>query len=142
MRKRTRGVKYIAVKRFHIEWLYDRVEIKTIDNRPMWHLFKDFVNSLKQGYEFTRKDLFHAIYTEESADAMRGHESTIDHYRLYCTHLGYLEHVGRALYRKRFDIPINATSKLVEKCAYNAHNWQKWFIPKSERRKAVLEQCK
>ena len=140
MRSRTQGAKYIAVKRFvEQKWIYDRVTIRTIGNRPMWYLFKEFINSLSQGYEFSRKDLFYAIFTEESADAIRCHETAVDKYRLYCTHVGYLEHIDRALYRKRFDIPVNATSKLIQSYAYNVRHWQEWFIPKCERRKAILE---
>jgi hypothetical protein len=144
MRRRARGAKYISVKRYRNQkWLWDRVEIRTIDCRPQWHLFKEYVNSLNVGTCFSRKDLFRAIFfPEDAADTMRGHESTVDHYRLYCTHLGYLEHVSNGLYRKRFDIPLNATCKLIETFAYNARQWRKWFIPKAERRKALEERCK
>lgn len=143
MHKRGRGAKYISVKKYvNEEWLWDRVTVRTIDNRPMWHLFKEYVNSLKPGDFFSRKDLFRAIYfPQEAADAMRGHESTIDHYRLYCTHLGYIDRVSTGWYVKRFDIPVNATTKLVEIFAYNAHQWREWFIPKCERRKALELRC-
>ncbi len=35
---------------------YNRVEIKTIDNKPIWHLLKDYINSLDIGEIFTRKE--------------------------------------------------------------------------------------
>lgn len=142
MHKRTSGAKYISVKRYvQHEWIYDRVTIRTIDNRPIWHLFKEFINSLDEGQQFTRKDLFHAIYIEEAANALRAFESTIDHYRVYCSNLGYIDHIGRGLYCKRIDIPINATTTLIESHAYNPNPWQDWFSPKHIRRDAILRKC-
>jgi len=146
MKSRTRGVncrkkQYIVLKGDNYR-SPERVEIRTINEKPLWHLFKDFINSLDDGHEFSRKELLEGIYVPKAAEALRQLETSVDHYRLYSCHIGFIDHIGRGRYIKRHSIPDEMTSTFLKKHAYNDAEWKDWFIPKRDKLRRACEACK
>lgn len=119
----------------------ERISIRTINDRPLWHLFKDFINSLEKDQKFSRKDLLEHIYVPKAAEAIRSHETTVDHYRLYSCHIGYVDHVSTGQYIKKHPIPDNMTSTMLKRFAYNREEWRDWFIPKDMKIQTIKELC-
>jgi len=144
MHKRTVGVNREKPQLISVRdgCQYKRVKIRTHNKKPIWTLFKEFINSLDNGEGFKRKDLMLAIYEREAALAMIGRETTVDHYRLYSCHIGFVEHVGTGKYIKKHSIPDEMTSTLLKKYAYNESAWQDWFIPKRDKLRRACEACK
>lgn len=143
MKSRTRGVRSPKKKIVSIydpqTNRYNRVEIRSISNKELWTLFKEFINSLVNGQEFSRKELIDSMYVSTVSDAMRRFETAADHYRLYACHVGFLEHVGRGKYKKLCNMPIDLTTTDLKRFAYNEAPWQDWFIPKEQRLKALMK---
>lgn len=112
---------------------FKRVEIKTINNRSIWSLLKEYINNMKVGDQFTRSDLLHSIYRKDAARALSRVETSVDQYRRYLTILEILKHPGRALYEKFNDIPKNLTISTAQKLAYDK-SWRSWFIKLEDRK--------
>jgi len=121
---------------------YNVVRIRTRNDRPIWELFKEYINSLEAGEEFKRKDLMYAVYIDEAAKAMISRETTVDHYRLYASNVGFVDHVSRGKYKKMHDFPEEMTSSILKKFAYNDVQWKDWFIPKNQRLLSACDACK
>lgn len=121
---------------------YDKYPItRKLPDKSMWEAFKMFINSLPVNEEFTRKQMFEGVYDETSAKAMRRFETTVDHYRLYSCHVGYLDHIGHAKYRKLHNLPQKMTTTMLQRFARNEAPWQSWFIPKHMRIQTIKELC-
>lgn len=121
----------------------EMVKIRTIKNKPIWHLFKDYINSLEDDKKFSRKELMEGIYVPKAAAAMRQLETSVDHYRLYACHIGFVEHIGVGKYIKKHDIPNEMTTSELKKYAYNIDlHWKDWFIEENDKMRRACEACK
>ena len=74
MKKRTYGInrekkQLIAIKKD--DGIFERCKIRSKNDAPIWNLFKEYINSIGVGHEFSRKDLLEAIYTPKAAAANR-----------------------------------------------------------------------
>jgi hypothetical protein len=144
---RTRGVnckrpksKYIMLKGTN-EQKPERIAITSKKKKPLWVLFKDYINSLNENQIFTRGDLFDAIYEERTSLAIRSLETSIDHYRLYACHIGFLDRVETGTYRKLHSIPDNMTVTMMKKWAYNDLTWKDWFIDDKSKLETIQILC-
>lgn len=127
---------WVSVRRGEI---IDRVKVRSNKNKPIWYLFKEFINGMQGSKRFSRIEMIEAIYPQKVASTLRGLQTTPDQYRRYCCLVGFIEHVGIGEYRKIADIPKELTLKVLRKHAYNEEPWQEWFIPKSIRLKTIQE---
>ncbi|MCF8019850.1 MAG: hypothetical protein K9L62_10625 [Vallitaleaceae bacterium] len=106
---------------------YRRVNIRTIDRKTIWSLLKEYINSLEDNEQFTRKDLLYAVYVEDAAKALTRVETSVDQYRRYITILGFLDHPGRGTYKKIKDLPPFLTVSKAKRAAYD-RSWRSWFM--------------
>jgi len=145
-KKRTVGINRAIKQKVTVRdgWQYKTIEVRSIGGLSLWELFKQFINSIPVGSDFTRKDLLYALYTRESAEAIRAKETTPDQYRNRCCHVGLIEVIGRGKYRKLHDIPEKLTSSHLSKSAaiYSSRTWRMWAVPKYKRVEALIEACK
>lgn len=122
---------------------YDKYPVTYKDKtKSLWELFKSYINSLPDGTEFTRKQMFNGVYDKTTAKVLRGHENAIDHYRLHSCHVGYLDHIGRAKYQKLHNLPQKLTSTMIKRFAFGYSPWEKWFIPKYIKMQSIKNLCK
>jgi len=99
------------------------VPVTTKDNRSIWDLLKEFINSMSDNDIFTRRDMLHYIYGIDST-----HRGTVDTYRNLLTKIGILEMTlkpGR--YKRIRNIPNELTTKLLQEMT-NQNSWKSWFI--------------
>jgi len=136
VRKRTVGVRCLRpaliMDTVHYPAPYHRVEIRTIDNKTIWSLFKSYLNKLDHGAQFNRTEMLHAVYVEDAAKALSRVETTLDQYRRYITILGFLDHPERARYEKVKDIPEFLTISKAKEAAYDK-SWKSWFVRLEDR---------
>ena len=135
VRKRTVGVnrqkkQLIGVK--NKDGIYERTEIHSKKDRPLWELFLEFFHSLEIGSEFTRVDVLSSAYEDNVVPAIRGHMTSVDTYRSHLRRLGIIEHVAPGIYIKKFNLPNNITLTQVRKAA-SMGDWREWFIPLHEK---------
>lgn len=119
--KRIKGIKQHIINN-------KRKYIQTHGNIPIWTLFKNYINSLPDGCEFNRRSLLNSIYTID----MKSLQTTVDQYRNFVTHLGFLQCKNMGNYIKMCDIPMRLTITKVRK-ALTTRNWKSWFIPVYEK---------
>jgi len=110
---------------------YERLEIRTVADKPIWTLVKKFVNSLEENQVFNRLELFNGVYIRGVAEEMISRETAVDHYRKALCLTGIIEHVGFGLYAKRKDVPISLTITKLKRVAYK-ETWKSWFMPPDE----------
>lgn len=136
VRKRTVGVNrekpHLIMDITNYPPPYKRVQVRTIDGKTIWGLFKSFLNNLKDGSEFTRREMLHAVYVEDAAKALTRVQTSLDQYRRFITILGFLGHPKRATYTKLQDIPDFLTISTAKKVAYD-RTWKSWFIKLEDR---------
>ena len=127
MKKRTVGINCEKQHLVIIDGIRNRVQ--THDNVPIWTLFKEYINSMPDGYDFTRQRLLNSVYTVN----MKSYKTTVDQYRNFLTRLGFIQ-LGeeRGTYKKICDIPMRLTLPKIRK-ALKSRDWKEWFIPVHER---------
>lgn len=119
----------------------ERVEITAKKKKPLWVLFKEYINSLDENQVFTRGNLFDAIYEEKTSLAVRGLETSVDHYRCYACRIGFLDHIKTGTYRKKHSIPDNMTVTMMKNWAYNNTTWKDWFSSDVSMMETVQRIC-
>lgn len=143
-KSRTRGInceKKQEIGVIQSDGYYKIVRILSKDDRPLWTLFIEYINSIEIGQEITRTDVLENTYITEVAPALRSKMNTVDTYRLYACRLGYLDIKKRGIYIKKHNIPTNVKLTIVKSLVYNNHPWEEWFIPKNQRRKEIEKIC-
>lgn len=122
MYKRRYG-KYISV--YNKEKLrYERVEVSTLYKAgTIWKRLREFINSMDVGTIFTRKQMVKELV---HPDLRKGHQLTIDLYRVTLDRVGFLKHVERGKYQIVNHIPDIAISRIT-RVAYK-EKWKVWFL--------------
>lgn len=103
-------------------------EIRTHQDRPIWVLVKEYINSLLINQEFTRTQLLRAVYTTQA----NGFSASIDCYIGYLKIFGFLSGNGKGTYKKLYNIPEKLTTTALVRAACD-QSWKKWFVPLYER---------
>ncbi|MFW9871622.1 MAG: hypothetical protein ACFFG0_00860 [Candidatus Thorarchaeota archaeon] len=91
----------------------------------MWQAMKNYINELKSGETFKRKELLRSVFRTN----MASYETSVDQYRVMLCHIKILEHIGHGHYKKLRNIPESLTTQQLKKYAYNKNNWESWFTP-------------
>jgi len=120
MNKRTRPYRKV----YRIPGTYSQIAILRHPDKTLWETTKEFINRLRVDEKFKRKELLKYIYKIN----MSSFENTVDHYRLWLTHIKVIDHISCGLYVKRKQIPKSLTTTKLKKLAYN-QNWESWFTP-------------
>ena len=97
--------------------------VSTINDRPIWDLLKEYVNSLPTNHIFSRKEMLNKIYTAN----MQCTENVTDKYRRLLTIVNVLKIVDRGKYKKLRNIPVHLTTTQLKKIA-NPNSWESWFM--------------
>ncbi len=109
--------------------------IKSRYNKSLWELMKNYINNIKIGNKFTRKDMLTYIYPSINDDDIRHIENTPDQYRSLLTNVEILKATDKpGIYIKLQNIPDNLTTSKLKKIVGDK-SWRKWFIPIEERTK-------
>lgn len=106
---------------------YGYLFIRTHDDKPIWTLLKSYVNNLKTGEEFNRRDLLACVYVPPLVKTLRGAQTSVDQYRRWITINGFLSRSGWGIYKKLKNIPENASIHKLRKHAYDG-SWRSWYI--------------
>ena len=109
MKKRTIGVNCSIKYKVILDGKVS--EVKTKDGKTIWNLIKEFVNSKKDGEQFTRKELILYIYELPIYSL----NLSCDTYRNYITSLGFIKKVKNGVYVKVENIPNETTIKNYQK---------------------------
>ena len=126
MDRRTRGVSCQRKRLVMVNG--ERHEIRTKDDRPVWTLLKEYINSLPIGRLFTRQQMLDSIYTLDVSKI----DPAADYYKGWLNKLGFISTDRPAVYVKECHIPMHLTITKV-KAAATDKGWQGWFIPLHER---------
>lgn len=90
---------------------------------------KLYLTLVEVGELVTRKELVKTLTKDK-------YTYTLDSYRLWFTNAGYLEHVGRGVYKKVKEIPDLLSSRDLRKEAYPHYmEWSEYKHPEWYRRK-------
>ena len=132
MDSRVRGVnslkkQLLSYKKVSPSIGYGRTEIRTIDDRPIWSLMKEYINSLDVNQIITRKNLLVAVYGNLGIYMSR-YPSTVDGYTRCIKIVNCIEKFERGKYRKLKNIPIDLSISKLKKHV-SGNNWKTWFIP-------------
>ena len=133
MKKRTIGVNCSIKYKVILDGKVS--EVKTKDGKTIWNLIKEFVNSKKDGEQFTRKELILYIYELPIYSL----NLSCDTYRNYITSLGFIKKVKNGVYVKVENIPNETTIKNIVDAYSKRDTWESWFKPLSEIGKNINE---
>ena len=89
----------------------------------IWKRLREYINSMDVGTIFTRKQMIKELV---DPDLRKGHQLTIDLYRVTLDRVGFLEHVERGKYKVISHIPDIAISRIT-RVAYK-EKWKVWFL--------------
>ena len=106
-----------------------------MDKDTDWSRTITYLNNLKPGTLFTRKDLFENVYKYDinNFKRLRRFENAVDHYRRYLCILKFIERVTIGRYKKIDQIPLMLSAALAQKICYGK-DWKDWFIPSLKER--------
>lgn len=120
-----------------------RIKVKN-PSITMWQAFKNYINSIEDGVEFSRSDMLKKLYDKDTALALSGGGmNSIDTYRNRCTVGGFLKSSGFGKYVKLHNIPENLSITLLVKIVrgFTDEEWKEWFIPAEQRVEIIKEAC-
>jgi hypothetical protein len=118
------------------------LECQTLEDRPVWPLLKEFLDTIKIGERFTREEKLDYIYTTKHRASLDSYVTNADLYRRYLINIGFVEFVRSTVYLKKYNIPKNASLQLIMKYSYPKKSWKNWFIPPEDRIKEIYRECK
>jgi hypothetical protein len=98
----------------------------------LWSRIRDAINTYDIDEEFTRQDILKKIGYPTGG--------SFDLYRLDLTHVGVIEKIGKALYKKKCNIPDNFTTTKLNKLQIELYwhkSWKDWFITLEDRMKSM-----
>lgn len=109
-------------KNLNSEWWND-------SNPSLWKRVKEFINNIPINQTFTRKESLEKCYRKSGYK--KNDATAVDTYINLLRHSGFIEHVGRGLRKKIFNIPPSLT--LTDLRLFSEHIGKqpdsfKWFI--------------
>jgi hypothetical protein len=98
--------------------------ITTIDDKPIWDLLKEYINSMPMSYTLSRIDIIRSIYNINHVYVSL---RTLDNYLYELRAVNVLKRVKSGKYQKLRDIPIKLTTSQLMKIS-NKSSWESWFM--------------
>jgi len=98
--------------------------ITTIDDRPIWDLLKEYLNSIPKGCIISRVKIIRSIYDINHNYVSLG---TLDDYIYELKAVNVLKVVKSGKYQKLRDIPTHLTTSQLKKIS-NKNCWESWFM--------------